>query len=244
MSENKYILLIVEGDLDYQFYGEYLSEIISSPSLNIKVTGGDILTKDGKGTPEKLILEAFNEELEKTKLKPTDFVQIIQICDTDGSYFSDDIFQVDGQREYYNEKTYEYSPYNNKVYVKSEEKKKKLLTCWNNKKANQETLVNTSLIKVSDKYAIPYNIYYVSLFLEHLLKDDVLIDSDEKRDCIDTFLDYHGVEEFIDLLKKKNIGSDYLSSWQLLESRDKKYDSCTNLKFLIDLLNSLSTSNT
>ncbi|WP_195493471.1 hypothetical protein [Enterococcus gallinarum] len=69
MSENKYILLIVEGDLDYQFYGEYLSEIISSPSLNIKVTGGDILTKDGKGTPEKLILEAVLLQSFKSTIK-------------------------------------------------------------------------------------------------------------------------------------------------------------------------------
>lgn len=38
MKENEFVLVIVEGDLDYQFYGEYLSEITDKAKLNIKVT--------------------------------------------------------------------------------------------------------------------------------------------------------------------------------------------------------------
>lgn len=110
MSEKKYVLFIVEGKSDRTFYGEYFNDLISKNNLDldIKVTGGDILPKK-VDDPVNLIKDAFYEELGKTKLKETDFVKIIQICDTDGSYFSEEQFVVDDRKEYY-DKTYLYSP--------------------------------------------------------------------------------------------------------------------------------------
>lgn len=240
MKENEFVLVIVEGDLDYQFYGEYLSEITDKAKLNIKVTNGDILTKDVSGQPDKLIRQIFTSVLDKTKLQETDFVKIIQICDIDGSFFTDDMFIVDDGRSYYDKKTYEYSPYNNRVYVKSTEDKQRLLRTWGVKKGNQIDLKSTSEIRVSENRSIPFEIYYISLFLEHLLKDDVLIESDEKRDFIETYLDYNDVSNFIDLINTKKLGHDYLSSWELLATRTDKYSACTNLTFLIESMLEMS----
>lgn len=229
MSDKKFILLIVEGDLDFQFFGEFLTEFANDYNINIKVTDGDILSKANSGNPQRLIEQVFKNQLEKSKLEIEDFVKIIQICDLDGSYFPSDIFITDAKRSYYYNKSYDYSPYNSKVYVKDEERKEKLLNNWSYKRENQKMLFTTTKI-----LNVPYQIFYTSLFLEHILKGDVLIPSEEKRNCIDNYLDYHSLEDFMELLESNKISDNYIESWEELENRENYYDACSNLNIFFN----------
>lgn len=231
MADNKFILLIVEGDLDFQFYGELLTAFANDYNINIKVTDGDILSKVGYKNPQKIIEQIFINELEKSKLEIQDFIQIIQICDLDGSYFPSDIFITDPRRSYFDNKSYEYSPYNSKVYVKDEEKKEKLLKTWSSKRENQKNLFTTTHV-----LNIPYQIFYTSLFLEHILKGDVLIPSEEKRDCIDNYLDYNSLEDFMELLESKKTSDNYIESWEELDFRENYYSACSNLNILFSAM--------
>ena len=238
MSEKKYVLFIVEGKSDRTFYGEYFNDLISKNNLDldIKVTGGDILPKK-VDDPVNLIKDAFYEELGKTKLKETDFVKIIQICDTDGSYFSEEQFLVDDRKEYY-DKTYLYSPNGNpKIYVRDQESKDHLINNkWKPKYENQGILSKLKYIRTSNGKNIPYQIFYVSLFLEHLLKNDPLIDPRDKRDCIENYLDYNDIDSFIELLKLKKNSDIYSESWEIIQQKKGDYTSSSNLNILVDEL--------
>ncbi|WP_285023844.1 hypothetical protein [Lactococcus garvieae] len=235
MTENKYILFIVEGNSDHAFYGEYFNELISNHNLGleIKVTGGDILTKKATN-PVNLVKNAIHEEIKKSKLQVTDFVQVIQICDIDGSFFSEEQFKVDDRKEYY-DKTYLYSPFGEpKIYVRDEESKVLLLNRWKTKRNNQIILSNQNSINMGSNITLPYSLFYVSLFLEHLLKNDPLIDPLDKRDCIEDYLDSNSIDDFIRLLHSRKYSDDFKNSWEILEQKKGVYTSSSNLNILVE----------
>lgn len=237
MSEKKYVLFIVEGKSDRTFYGEYFNDLISKNNLDldIKVTGGDILPKK-VDDPVNLIKDAFYEELGKTKLKETDFVKIIQICDTDGSYFSEEQFVVDDRKEYY-DKSYLYSPYGKpNIYVRDQASKEYLINKWKTKYQNQTILSKQESIKMDGGTNIPYRLFYVSLFLEHLLKNDPLIDPHDKRDCVEDYLEYNDIDSFIELLKSKKNSDNFGASWEIIEQKKGDYTPSSNLNILVDKL--------
>lgn len=244
MTEKKYILFIVEGDSDYMFYGEYFNDLVSENNFNldIKVTDGDILTKK-VNNPIQLVKNSFNYALQKSKLKKTDFVQIFQICDIDGSYFSEEQFIINSQKEYY-DKSYQYSPYGSpNINVPDQKSKESIIATWSTKKHNQDILSTTESIDMGNEVIIPYKLFYVSLFLEHLLKNDPLIDPCDKRDCIDDYIDYHKLENFIDLLDSKKNSDEFDESWEILKTNGGIYNPSSNLNILVNILKNNLLSN-
>lgn len=237
MPQNKFILLIVEGKSDDTFYGEMLARYNEDLNINlnsnirIKVTHGDVLTKKSHKSSKELVTDIFKKYKKDNSLETIDFIKLIQICDIDGSYFSDNMFQINNTRNYISGKTYDYSQEQKKIYVKSQNKYDTLRRQWNLKKQRQNELRNTAEIE-----GVPYQIFYVSLFLEHFLTNKIIVDPEEKDDCIDTYLDNKSLKQFRELLNTRSLSDDYVESWEKLDIRLDKYAPCSNINILFDSL--------
>ncbi|HFI0177688.1 TPA: hypothetical protein ACGORP_002122 [Streptococcus suis] len=240
MSQNKFILLIVEGKSDHTFYGEMIAryseelQLVSGGNLRIKVTHGDILTKKSHKTPEQLVSDIFDHYKRDNSLETGDFVKIVQICDVDGSYFEDDLYQINKSRAYVSDKTYDYSKEQGRIYVKGEIELQKLRSKWDLKKNRQDTLNSIANIQ-----GIDYQIFYVSLFLEHFLTNRLIIDSEEKSDCIESYLDSKDLNEFLELLECRKLSDNYHESWDKLNRRKDPYIPCSNINILFKSFNNV-----
>lgn len=228
---DKVILLIVEGALDRQFFGDYFSQLIdSSNHIQVRVTNGDILT-ECRHNPEVLIENQIKKAMEEYKILQEDIIRIIHICDIDGSYFDDSHIYIDNNREYYFNKNYLYDQIGKRIFFPDEYSKSQVISSWSKKKNNQDQLQDISYIN-----GIKYNLYYVSLYLEHFLTNDCQhLSNAEKRMIIENYLDYD-IDFFIDLFDKKKLSTDYRESWQKIANSSTNFESKSNLNILINEL--------
>lgn len=106
---------------------------------------------------------------------------------------------------------------------------KKLLEIRNEKK---RTVVNT-LIKTKALLEIPYNVYFMSCNLEHVLHDRINCTYKEKRLLAEQFDDRY--VDFVDDFKRFieassfSVGSSYEESWELIRSDGESLRRHTNL---------------
>lgn len=224
---NKVVLFIVEGALDREFFGYYFSELIENKNLEIYVTNGDILTKFTRN-PERLIEKHFNSALKKSKFLKGDIERIVHICDIDGSYFDEHQIKISPERDY-SLKTYEYNPFLKCINFSSEFDKEQIMKSWNNKRNNQEKLCHTKMIE-----GIRYDLYYVSLYLEHLLLGQCdHKTSSQKKDIIYDKLDKE-INFFIDLFELKKDSDDFDESWDKIRESSISFIPSSNLNILIN----------
>ncbi|WP_025730088.1 hypothetical protein [Atopobacter phocae] len=228
---NKHLLLIVEGDLDFQVYGEYFHELTQTTPLDVHVTSGDILTRQTNHHPKQLVEQVFRKHLQRTKLKPEDYQQIIQISDTDGSYVPNAAYRVDSNRRYPRHKTYQYAPEEQLIYSKSETFKEQLQATWKTKRLNQNQLV-----EVEEVLGVPYRLFYVSLFLEHVLGSPINLDAHLKRDVVEAFLMAHELDQFHHQMQSIHLSDQYHTSWKRLMDRPDFYTPATNIDLAVELV--------
>ena len=108
MNEKKVILFIVEGPSDEAALGTIMEEYFNNEDIKFLVVHGDItiknfITKDNAIIKINEQVEKKLEELEKKyNYSKTDYVKIIHLIDTDGTYIPDDkviqkIMQEEGE---------------------------------------------------------------------------------------------------------------------------------------------------
>ena len=204
----KVILFLVEGASDLTSL-EFIDNINTDETIKFQITSGDVTSKLNI-TPQNCreeinkILLSF---LERSKLRKTDIIKIIHILDIDGVYIPE-------------------------INIKEKKKKKKFLYTINGivapskenvqKRNESKKQIVEKLLVTSKINSIPYEMYYMSCNLEHVLHDKLEdISEDEKKELANKFADrfYEKEIEFIDFINNKDfkVLGDYKATWDFIK---------------------------
>lgn len=204
----KVILFLVEGASDLTSL-EFIDNINTNETIKFQITSGDVTSKLNI-TPQNCreeinkILLSF---LERSKLRKTDIIKIIHILDIDGVYIPEiNIIEDKNKKKFLYTINGIVSPSKENVQKRNESKKQIV-----------EKLLVTSKIN-----SIPYEMYYMSCNLEHVLHDKLEdISEDEKKELANKFADrfYEKEIEFIDFINNKDfkVLGDYKATWDFIK---------------------------
>jgi hypothetical protein fulcA4_10145 len=204
----KVILFLVEGASDLTSL-EFIDNINTDETIKFQITSGDVTSKLNI-TPQNCreeinkILLSF---LERSKLRKTDIIKIIYILDIDGVYIPEiNIIEDKNKKKFLYTINGIVAPSKENVQKRNESKKQIV-----------EKLLVTSKIN-----SIPYEMYYMSCNLEHVLHDKLEdISEDEKKELANKFADrfYEKEIEFIDFINNKDfkVLGDYKATWDFIK---------------------------
>ena len=204
----KVILFLVEGASDLTSL-EFIDNINTNETIKFQITSGDVTSKLNI-TPQNCreeinkILLSF---LERSKLRKTDIIKIIHILDMDGVYIPEiNIIEDKNIKKFLYTINGIVAPSKENVQKRNESKKQIV-----------EKLLVTSKIN-----SIPYEMYYMSCNLEHVLHDKLEdISEDEKKELANKFADrfYEKEIEFIDFINNKDfkVLGDYKATWDFIK---------------------------
>lgn len=215
----KVILFLVEGASDLTSL-EFIDNINTDETIKFQITSGDITSKLNI-TPQNCreeinkILLSF---LERSKLRKTDIIKIIHILDVDGVYIPEiNIIEDKNIKKFLYTINGIVAPSKENVQKRNESKKQIV-----------EKLLVTSKIN-----SIPYEMYYMSCNLEHVLHDKLEdISEDEKKELANKFADrfYEKEIEFIDFINNKDfkVLGDYKATWDFIKKDLNSVNRYTN----------------
>lgn len=218
MASKKVVLFIVEGINDKVSLGRIIKSLYKDYNIFFQITDGDITTNES--TTLTNVLEKINDHikiaLKETHYKKCDIIQIVHLVDTDGAFIPEDKIIYENI-----EKTF-YTTQNIKTNFVDNIKKR------NNKKSQILNKLHTK----KEISKIPYNIYYFSCNLEHVLHNTLNSNKEEKEKLADEFSDkfYLEPEKFIDFINNKSItlSSEYNQSWELIKNQTNSLKRYTN----------------
>ena len=207
MSETKKVILfIVEGISDKVSLESVLSTIISNKKISFQITYGDITSQNGVHSTNIItkITGFIAKFLKSSYFKKKDLLKVIQLVDTDGAFVNESaVVYKDCDRLHYTPTNIET---NNVEAILARNKNKSRL-----------------LQKISTKGSIlniPYQVYFFSSNLEHVLHGIQNPDDDEKMELAEKFNDEYDSEpqKFIDFISSKEfaVPGDYKDSWNFI----------------------------
>lgn len=207
MAKKKVILFIVEGASEYICLGSILNYLLSGSDIRFEIINGDITSRNGNNASnivEKLG-EVINHFRKQYKFMPKDFLEVIQLVDTDGVFIPDDKIV--------------YSSSNITLYMDN------IITNivedikYRNKQKSDILKRLITLNKVCK--TIPYTIYFFSCNLDHVLHGNANLTKEEKINFAHNFEKYYmkKPEDFIELLYDSKCFKDenYLDTWDFIK---------------------------
>lgn len=207
MNEKKVVAVIVEGASDEIALGGILNEYFASEEVKFAVVRGDI-TSDRNTTPDN-VLTRIDNLVESIKRKYgyewEDFIRIIHIADTDGTFTKDCIRKAPVEGIQYYEDHIECSD------IEKVEKRNK-----------HKSDIMFKLYSTGKVHDISDRLYFNSCNLEHVLYNKLIDFSDEeKAELSDDFAEkYEGkVHEFIEFISDPVIAvpGTYRKTWEYIE---------------------------
>lgn len=224
MNEKKVIAVIVEGPSEEAALGSVLKEYFNSAEVQFVVVHGDITTRDYITVDN--IITKINSLIESVKQKygyrPSDFLKIIHIVDTDGAFSKDVIVEADTEEVRYFPDHIE-TKHPEYLRTKHELKAKILFKLYSSGQIN----------------GVKYRIYFNSCNLEHVLFNELKNYTDfEKADMADDFAEkYEGkVDEFIDFISSSDIAVDgtFKQTWRFIEKRNNSLERHSNMHLIFN----------
>ena len=222
LARKKIVFIIVEGPSDDEALGIFFNRLFDKKSVHVEITHGDI-TSDNKNTPTNIInkvCDIVKKYSNNNYLTKKDFLEVIHIIDTYGAYIS----------EYYivenaslTDKTV-YSLNDIQTMYPDNIKKRNY-----NKSSNMDRLQSQKIIWTS----IPYNVYYMSCNLDHVLYNKLNSNDAEKEkdarafakkyaDNLDGFLNFICDSDF-------SVCNDYKESWNFIKKDLNSLNRYSNL---------------
>ncbi|WP_288876459.1 hypothetical protein [uncultured Fusobacterium sp.] len=208
IRKRKVVLILVEGASDKTALG-LIEKFYRSRNLKVYITNGDI-TSNGITTVTNctnILKEIVREFREDKKLEKEDISEIIHIIDTDGAFIPDDCIEVDKILSdfYY---TLDCIKANSKRKVKIRNDRKIEII---------KKLLETEEI---DK-TIKYRMFYMSCNLDHVLYNEINLETEEKRPKAFEFRrvfnnDKNGFVAFFNSSECKANG-DYRTTWNFIQ---------------------------
>ena len=224
LARKKVVLVLVEGPSDDTALGIMLNQIYDKDSVYVHIMHGDITTRKGVRS-DNIVAKIGNEVRSYAKSHHyswKDFKQIIHIVDTDGAYIPDDKIILDLECEkvlYQSDGIYTSNPSGiverNKQKVGNLNRLKEVRKIWN----------------------IPYQIYYMSCNLDHVLYNKPNSTDNQKETNAYTFAKRYrnDVEGFVDFMcdSEFSVVSNYKESWDYIETEMNSIERHSNLGICI-----------
>lgn len=218
MRTKKVILFIVEGITDETSLGAIINEILDKQKVIFYISEGDITSH--KFTNSQNALKKVNQHvknfLEKYSYNKSDLLQIVHLIDTDGAYISEDKICVDDVDGFI------YST--ESITAKSKE----LVIDRNNRKKK----VVDRLASCSKISSIPYEMYYFSCNLEHVLHNVINLNDEMKYEYAENFSDrfYKRESEFITFINNEEfaVKGTFKETWEFIKQDNNSLNRYTN----------------
>jgi hypothetical protein len=220
----KLILFLVEGITEEISFGLIFSEIFEDKEIEFQIARGDITTRNGVNS--RNVIRKINEEIksfmDREHYKKSDIIEIIHLLDTDGAYISEDLIKNhDKDKNYY---------YSDKLCTSHSKNTKKR----NDKKSG----IMDRLSSHSKINGIPYNAYYLSCNLEHVLHNDANIDDTLKVEKAEEFSEryYEKEFEFLDFIRTESfaVEGSYKESWEFIKQGSNSLNRYSNLHLVFE----------
>jgi len=224
MPSKKVVLFIVEGITDEISIGHIVTKLKSSRKVYFQIVNSDITSDNTSNNTN--IIKKLNEQVKLSMLeqhfKKSDIIKIVHLVDLDGAFANEDCIQ------YKNIKGVEYTEEG--IFTRNKEKIKKR----NLKKAN----ILNKLSNTTEINKIPYEIYFFSTNLEHVLHNIQNAKDSEKQALAEKFEDmfYDRPEEFIAFIHSAPyaLENEYNKTWQFIKADNHSLRRFTNFNLFFD----------
>lgn len=218
MTRRKIVFVIVEGPSDESALGVLMSRFYDKSVVHVEIMHCDITTE--YGVHAKNIVAKIGNIIKKYAgqiYKPSDFFRIIHITDTDGVFASDSaIIEDDTVKKTIYDMT----------SIRTQ-KKSAIVDRNRRKRENLNQLSATTKI-----WKIPYQIYYMSCNLDHVLYDKLNSSNKEKEDDARAFAKKYkdNIPEFIRFIRESAfcMVQSYDESWRYIREALHSLERHTN----------------
>ncbi|MDO4292752.1 MAG: hypothetical protein Q4C65_05910 [Eubacteriales bacterium] len=206
MFRKKIVFVIVEGPSDEEALGVLLNRIYDSKAVYVHVMHRD-LTTELNVNPSNIVSKVGNlvKNYAGRMFKPDDFSQIIHITDMDGVFIPDDAVVEDNAAV---------KPAYSETEIRTQ-RKNGIEARNSRKRENLNRLASTAAI-----WKVPYQIYYMSCNLDHVLYGKLNSTDDEKERDAFTFAKKYrdDIPGFINYISKSafSVTGGYSQSWQYI----------------------------
>lgn len=221
MARKKIVFVIVEGPSDEEALGVILSRLYSSSEVYVHITHGDITSEFIESPDENIFTRVANEVegyAKSNHFEKLHFKEIIHIVDTDGTFIPDANVTEDPLAE---KPIYSLSEIRTKNKAGIEERNRR-------KGSNISKLCSRKEI-----WGVPYQVYYMSCNLDHVLYDKLNSSDEDKeadafrfakfyKDKIPAFIKFISESEF-------SVVGDYRKSWNYIKKELNSLHRHTNL---------------
>lgn len=225
MANKKIVFVIVEGPSDDEALSVLLDKLYDPSKVFVHITHCDITTATGNNSNNirNKVGNIINQYKKSNHLKVTDFQEIVHILDMDGAFIPDEAVIEDSTAEHPIYSTAEIRTANVEGIKKRNEVKR------------------GCLIKLSSTLVlagIPYQAYYMSSNLDHVLYDALNSTDEEKERNAYLFAKKYrnDLQGFIKFISESDfsIGGDYVESWKYIRKDKHSLERHTNLGICIE----------
>ena len=225
----KIVLVIVDGITDKTSFDNILNRLVSNEKIKFALCHGDITQKSKPTYVKEKIKSTVKKFLREPKNKfyeINDIAKIVHIVDIDAVFLQKTkILPTDNGTSYYTEC--------NHFAVDVEQIKKRN----DNKKEVLKLLSQTNHITFNND-CIPYEIYYFSCNLEHVLHNKANCTQLEKENLSNSFAkQYLGYEEmFVNFINDEEFSTklSYIDSWKEIMKPENALKRKTNFNIFIN----------
>lgn len=235
----KVILVVVEGETEQVILYDYLDMYFAESEVRFDVQRGDILTKweGNKKTTniKKTVGQVISRYLEKNKFLPKDLLAVVQITDADGCFIPLEQVKVSTNIKgsiFYDE---------TEILVESA-KKKEAIEERNTLKAQNIKILATSESFTLKKKSVPYQLFYFSTNLEHVLWGERNEEPVGKVSKADEFIETLScsIEEYLRQYLHVNKDNSYdeqiEESWSYIMQDCNSLKRSTNVPLLVEMV--------
>lgn len=224
LARKKVVLVIVEGPSDDTALGIILSQIYDKDSVHVHIMHGDITTR--KGVHSGNVIAKIGNEVrlyaKSQHYSPKNFKKIIHIVDMDGAYIPDEKIISDPKCDdiFYGLDGIHTSDQQGII------------------QRNKQKADNLRRLRGTGKiWNIPYQVYYMSCNLDHVLHNKRNSSDEEKEtDAYEFAKKYkNDIEGFVNFICTSgfSVDGDYKESWVYIEKGMNSLERHTNLNICI-----------
>lgn len=217
LARKKVVFVIVEGPSDEDALGVFFNRIYDKNSVYVHIIHGDLTTMNG--SIKNRIADAVRGYANSNHLKKVNFQEVIHIVDMDGAYIPDSAVVKDATAV-------------DPIYNITE-----IRTCDPEgiKKRNEQKRKNLDTISILPSVwgGVPYQAYYMSCNLDHVLYNKLNCTDQEKEDNAYAFAKKYkdDVPGFVSFISDSDfsVSGEYLDTWTFIKQDKHSLDRYTNL---------------
>lgn len=234
----KVILIIVEGPTEETVFYEFLEQRFDQSEVRIDVQHGDVLSVLSKQSIKNSIGQLIKDYLSKYKLLASDLVAVVHFTDADGCFIPNEFIQIAP------EQTTRHKYGEDAIYVANEQRKTKIEER-NKLKSNHMKVLASNKDFMINKISVPYQLFYFSTNLDHVLWDERNAVKEEKMDKAEEFLE--NLEEpietffwrFLTLEQGLSYEDKVKTSWDQLMEELNSLQRSTNMPLMFEMIERL-----